>query len=477
MNAMLDWLIIGVLITALASVVARVIPVNAPSHRYAYWWLVLAAAIGFPLLPSAPVDVERVVVPMRAAVVAPVHAAIVSLPSLSPVVLWTAGLLWAAFTMTRCLGLFRSLHRIRELTDASFELPREYVHRFRRFRAAQRGSRSVAVRVTTAFRGACAVGYRRPSILVSSALTERLGHDDVEAVILHEYAHLQRYDDWACLVQAVLRATLGLHPAVWWVSRQLDIEREAACDRLVVERTQAPVAYVRALTAAADLSVSGAGAMLHLAPGLTLRAGGFQARMRRLIEAPVPSRTAAWGSALAAAASLMLVVSLAAQMPRLVEVGTPVAALPEVAASSTWTERSVFGVPMIVDGSAQGAAAVLSAPARRLEAPQPPAPARPGVALSQPEPVSGQSAASRVQPSDAGSPAGAEPPAPELTARAMVPPLAPLVEQPGTIAGGSGGFGARAASVGTAAGSLASHAGVSIGRFFSRGGRTVAQQF
>jgi beta-lactamase regulating signal transducer with metallopeptidase domain len=81
-------------------------------------------------------------------------------------------------------------------------------------------------------------GTRRPSILIP-AIAETWSGDRRRAVILHELAHIARRD---CLTQtlAFVACTLyWFHPAVWWVTRQLRIERELACDdRVIVAGTQ-----------------------------------------------------------------------------------------------------------------------------------------------------------------------------------------------------------------------------------------------
>ncbi|MFN7981959.1 MAG: M56 family metallopeptidase [Vicinamibacterales bacterium] len=497
MNALLDWLVDGVLIAALATVVAFVIPPNAPSQRYAYWWLVLAAILGLPFVPASTGEVGRTIAPMRDAVALPVHTAFVNLPVVPAFVMWLACALAAGYIVVRSLGLLNSLLRIRQLADASFALPPEYVKRFRAFRAAQAGSRRATLRVTTAFRGACAIGYRRPSILVSSALTERLNVDEVEAVVLHEYAHLQRYDDWACLVQAVIRALAGWHPAVWWVTRQLDIEREAACDRLVVQRTQSPVAYVRALIAAADLSLQGAVAMLHLAPGLTWSAGGFQARMRRLIEAPLTNRPVAWGSAAGAVLALVMVVMVTDRMPPLVVVTSGASA--DVREDAAFMNGNTVegAVEHAIDAQSRAAAAVdvigsespskiadrSSAQLDRVKRAARPSnlavvsrtaggthSATPSIA----DHVAAAGTESAFAPSP--EPQSAAPAATELDARPLTA-MAPLMERPQDVETAGRGIGERAASLGSATGDVASRTGASIGRFFSRGSRAVAQRF
>jgi beta-lactamase regulating signal transducer with metallopeptidase domain len=82
-------------------------------------------------------------------------------------------------------------------------------------------------------------GTCRPAILIP-AIAETWAENRRRAVILHELAHVARYD---CLTQTLAFVTCALywfHPAAWWVARRLRIERELACDdRVIAAGTQA----------------------------------------------------------------------------------------------------------------------------------------------------------------------------------------------------------------------------------------------
>ena len=80
-------------------------------------------------------------------------------------------------------------------------------------------------------------GIRRPSILIP-AIAETWTGDRRRAVILHELAHIARRD---CLTQTLAFVACALywfHPAVWWVTRRLRIERLACDDRVIAAGTQ-----------------------------------------------------------------------------------------------------------------------------------------------------------------------------------------------------------------------------------------------
>jgi beta-lactamase regulating signal transducer with metallopeptidase domain len=53
-----------------------------------------------------------------------------------------------------------------------------------------------------------------------------------------------RHDYLINLVQRMIETMLFYHPAVWWVSRQIRVERENCCDDIAVSVTR-PVACPR----------------------------------------------------------------------------------------------------------------------------------------------------------------------------------------------------------------------------------------
>jgi uncharacterized protein (TIGR03435 family) len=85
-------------------------------------------------------------------------------------------------------------------------------------------------------------------------------------VLLHELAHLARYDDWMVLATRGLGALLALHPLSAIVLGRIEREREMACDDFVVARTGSARGYARSLAQLHDLRWS-AGTRL-LAPAL-----------------------------------------------------------------------------------------------------------------------------------------------------------------------------------------------------------------
>jgi beta-lactamase regulating signal transducer with metallopeptidase domain len=94
---------------------------------------------------------------------------------------------------------------------------------------------------------ALAVGLVRPLVLIPAAWATEMPLPLLEAVIAHELAHVRRRDLWINLLQRVVETLLFYHPAVWWLSRRLRIERELCADELAVRATGRRLEYAEAL--------------------------------------------------------------------------------------------------------------------------------------------------------------------------------------------------------------------------------------
>ena len=74
------------------------------------------------------------------------------------------------------------------------------------------------------------IGWLRPVIVAPIGMLAGLPADHVEAILLHELAHIRRADYLVNLVQTAVEGILFYHPAVWWVSGGVRAERENCCD-------------------------------------------------------------------------------------------------------------------------------------------------------------------------------------------------------------------------------------------------------
>lgn len=100
-----------------------------------------------------------------------------------------------------------------------------------------------------------ALGFASPTkVVIPSWLVHQISPEELHHLVLHELAHLRRWDDWTNLAQRTLGALLFFHPAVWWLQSQLSLEREMACDECVLAETGNARAYAKSLATIAERS-------------------------------------------------------------------------------------------------------------------------------------------------------------------------------------------------------------------------------
>lgn len=89
----------------------------------------------------------------------------------------------------------------------------------------------------------------KPIVLFPLGLVTQLSPEQIEIVLLHELAHIKRWDYLVNWVQSLLELLFFYHPAVWWLSAQVRTAREHCCDDLVLQADQQQrMLYAQTLT-------------------------------------------------------------------------------------------------------------------------------------------------------------------------------------------------------------------------------------
>jgi hypothetical protein len=161
--------------------------------------------------------------------------------------LWLA---WVAVSLWRMLGALVFLRHAKHTADP-FPVAREV--RLETWLSLRARGRRAALGVSDRVRAAAVLGLTSPSIVVAPSVLDALDDSELDQIVVHEWAHVQRRDDLARLVQRVIVALTGLHPAIWWIDRQLNLERETACDDWAVNATGSPKGLAVCLTKLAAL--------------------------------------------------------------------------------------------------------------------------------------------------------------------------------------------------------------------------------
>ncbi len=97
------------------------------------------------------------------------------------------------------------------------------------------------------------IGFFKPVILIPLASINHLNAEQMEAVILHELAHIKRFDYLINLLLSLIEATLFFNPFMQLLSRHIKRERENSCDDWVLQYEYNAATYAKALLKIATL--------------------------------------------------------------------------------------------------------------------------------------------------------------------------------------------------------------------------------
>lgn len=169
--------------------------------------------------------------------------------------------------------------------------------------ALARHTQALGMRITPAI-AHCArvavptvVGVVRPMILLPLSATTGMTPEQIEYLVLHELAHIRRYDHIVNLIQRLIEALMFYHPVVWLLSRQIRIEREHCCDDMVVRLGGDARHYAESLLAAAALAQGQRAPSAVPTLGATGKASHLRRRIARILGEPAAAvrlRHAGW---------------------------------------------------------------------------------------------------------------------------------------------------------------------------------------
>lgn len=206
--------------------------------------------------------------------------------SLMPILPWALGgwALGAALLALRLAGGWLWMQRLRRDLD-----PLEAAWEARLQALAQTlGLRQVRAGVSRCVASPQVIGWIRPLILVPAGCLTGLDPAGLEALLVHELAHIRRRDYLVNLLQSLVECLLFYHPGVWWISRRMRLEREACCDDAAVHHCRDPLHYAETLNRLDDLRT--------LIPSLAQEATGgtLMLRITRLLDSRGAAPRSAW---------------------------------------------------------------------------------------------------------------------------------------------------------------------------------------
>ncbi|MGB0907714.1 MAG: M56 family metallopeptidase [Maricaulaceae bacterium] len=160
------------------------------------------------------------------------------------------GIMWCLgfILMTlRYFGAYALTQKLR--TQGRHDVSAMWSNRFRTLVLNSGLPSKIRLYVSDHVAGPLTLGFIRPIVLVPASFLTQLPHDQIEAILLHELAHIRRYDYLVNLLQSAIKTIFFFHPAVHYMSKLIDIDREQACDDFAVAQTHNPTALAMGLAA------------------------------------------------------------------------------------------------------------------------------------------------------------------------------------------------------------------------------------
>jgi beta-lactamase regulating signal transducer with metallopeptidase domain len=152
-----------------------------------------------------------------------------------------------------------------------------------RLAALQRRTRLGRVRLTQSDRIDSPLVLGAAEICVPRGSLELLDPTEVDAILAHELAHLERGDGFWFPAVVLLQSLLWLHPVTSWAATCFRRTAELACDDRAVQLTREPVALAQALLRIASVALSSRSRVL--VPRIAGSARALHHRVQRLTSA------------------------------------------------------------------------------------------------------------------------------------------------------------------------------------------------
>src|SRR6202795_17609 len=294
----------GFLIALFAWALLRVVPRQNSGTRFAVWFLALLTVAALPVLGGIGEGQARMVAGM-ASFMSSANSwgslrPAITLPGRSALFVF---LVWALGASVAMMRLLAGLWRLRQLRRSCTPIMAADLDPAVRKTVAAIGasgsmisSNSITIATSECVRVPAAIGFWKRAIVLPAWALRELPAQDLNVILLHEFAHLRRWDDWTNLIQKIVRALFFFHPAVWWIEKRISVEREMACDDAVLAETANPRGYATCLVSLLEKSL--AQRRWSMAQAAVHRAREASLRLAQILDKNRPAATRVWKPAL-----------------------------------------------------------------------------------------------------------------------------------------------------------------------------------
>jgi Zn-dependent protease with chaperone function len=305
----------GVLVAVFAWMLLRVLRKQNSGTRFAVWFLALLTVAALPVWGGFG-DGRALMAPgmswgrLRPAI---------TIPGTWALFVFVAWALGASVAMAQLVVALWHLRRLRQSCTpvVAGELD-PAVRKTVEGIVASAASTPVTISTSECVRVPSAIGFWKRTIVLPAWALRELPPEDLNVILLHEFAHLRRGDDWTNLVQKIVHALFFFHPAVWWIERRLSVEREMACDDAVLAETANPHGYATCLVSLLEKSLAHrlaakhpAGKQWSMAQAAVRRAHEASLRLAQILDSNRPMATRVWKPAVGMVGAFAVVCLLA----------------------------------------------------------------------------------------------------------------------------------------------------------------------
>ena len=212
-------------------------------------------------------------------------------------ILWLIGVV---VLFLRLLGSWLFLKRLR--TEQLQDVDNQFIERLSNLKQQLNIFKEIELSSSALVKTPMTFGYLKPIILLPLGLINQLEVAEVEAILLHELAHIKRNDFLVNVFQNCLNVLLFYHPVIWWLNKKINLLREECCDNLVIAQQLDKHLYANTLLQVHKYSLTVKNTLVMTA---TNKKSSLTQRIHRLFQPALPKRNQSFSIPLVIAFLLM----------------------------------------------------------------------------------------------------------------------------------------------------------------------------
>jgi len=136
--------------------------------------------------------------------------------------------------------------------NASLVMNKEWRARFGILTAKLKIYQNIELKESAKILSPIVIGTLQPVVLIPIGFLTGFPTSQIEAILSHELAHIRRHDYLVNMIQSIIEVVFFFHPALWWISEKIRVERENCCDDLAVEACGDRISLAHALVGIAE---------------------------------------------------------------------------------------------------------------------------------------------------------------------------------------------------------------------------------